>query len=100
MSDNSDSFLFQLFYQHVRDINRTDTSICFSTYFKLLCFLYSVVETAKEDDLSPYHYLRYLFETLPNMDLRNKIEIDKVLPWSSSLPSACRVPIKSEANKT
>lgn len=62
--------------------------------------MYSVVETAKENDLSPYHYLRYLFETLPNMDLTNKIEIDKVLPWSSSLPSACRVPIKSEANKT
>ncbi|MCD1164026.1 transposase domain-containing protein [Peribacillus sp. N3] len=56
--------------------------------------------TAKENDLSPYHYLRYLFETLPNMDLTNKKEIDKVLPWSSSLPSACRVPIKSEANKT
>ena len=62
--------------------------------------MYSVVETAKENDLSPYHYLRYLFETLPNMDLTNKKEIDKVLPWSSSLPSACRVPIKSEANKT
>ena len=30
----------------------------------------------------------------------NNKEIDKVLPWSSSLPSACRVPIKSEANKT
>lgn len=62
--------------------------------------MYSVVETAKENDLSPYNYLRYLFETLPNMDLTNKKEIDKVLPWSFSLPSACRVPIKGEANKT
>jgi hypothetical protein len=62
--------------------------------------MYSVVETAKENDLSPYHYLRYLFKMLPNMDLTNKKEIDKVLPWSSSLPSACRVPIKREANKT
>ncbi|MFS0667703.1 IS66 family transposase [Peribacillus frigoritolerans] len=61
--------------------------------------MYSVVETAKENDLSPYHYLRYLFETLPNMDLTNKKEIDKVLPWSSSLPSACRVPIKVKQTK-
>lgn len=28
------------------------------------------------------------------------IQIDKVLSWSSSLPSACRVPIKREANQT
>lgn len=62
--------------------------------------MYIVVVTAKEKDLSPFHYLRYLFEMLINMDLTNKIEIDKVLPWSSSLSSACRVPIKCEANKT
>ncbi|PEB38600.1 MULTISPECIES: transposase domain-containing protein [Bacillus] len=57
------------------------------------------VETAKENNLSPYHYLLYLFETLPNIDLNNKEEIDKVLPWSTDLPSRCRVPKKSEANK-
>ncbi|WP_256217056.1 transposase domain-containing protein [Bacillus sp. 491mf] len=61
--------------------------------------MYSVVETAKENNLSPYHYLRYLFETLPNINLNNKEEIDKVLPWSKDLPSSCRVPKKSEANK-
>ncbi|MDM5155480.1 transposase domain-containing protein [Bacillus sp. DX1.1] len=55
--------------------------------------------TAKENNLSPYHYLCYLFETLPNIDLNNKEEIDKVLPWSMDLPSSCRVPKKSEANK-
>ncbi|MEH7015104.1 transposase domain-containing protein [Bacillus sp. JJ63] len=51
-------------------------------------------ETAKENNLSPYHYLRYLFETLSNIDLNNKEEIDKVLPWSIDLPSSCRVPKK------
>ncbi|MFJ8530594.1 transposase domain-containing protein [Bacillus sp. NPDC094106] len=61
--------------------------------------MYSVVETAKENGLSPFHYLRYLFETLPNIDVNNKEEIDKVLPWSTDLPSRCRVPKKSEANK-
>lgn len=59
----------------------------------------SVVETAKENGLSPYHYLRYLFETLPNIDLNNKEEIDKVLQWSTDLLSRCRVPKKSEVNK-
>jgi transposase len=34
----------------------------------------SVIETAKENNLSSY-----LFETLPNIDLNNKEEIDKVL---------------------
>ncbi|KMQ19167.1 hypothetical protein TU70_09310 [Bacillus mycoides] len=60
--------------------------------------MYSVVETAKENGLSPYHYLRYLFETLPNIDLNNKEELDKILPWSADLPSSCRVPKKSEVN--
>lgn len=27
-----------------------------------------------------------------------KEEIDKVLPWSTDLPSSCKVPKKSEAN--
>jgi len=61
--------------------------------------MYSVVETAKENNLSPYHYLRYLFETLPNIDLNNKEEIDKVLPWSMDLPSSCRVPKKVKQTK-
>lgn len=61
--------------------------------------MYSVVETAKENNLSPYHYLRYLFETLYNIDLKNKEEINKVLPWSTDLPSRCRVLNKSEENK-
>ncbi|WP_353958398.1 transposase domain-containing protein [Bacillus sp. DX4.1] len=58
-----------------------------------------LVETVKENNLIPYHYLLYLFETLPNIDLNNKEEIDKVWPWSTDLPSRCRVPKKSEVNK-
>jgi hypothetical protein len=33
---------------------------------------YSIVETAKENELNPYYYLRHLFETLPNIDLTNE----------------------------
>ncbi|WP_336992211.1 hypothetical protein [Bacillus toyonensis] len=53
----------------------------------------------KENNLSPYHYLRYLFETLPYIVLNNKEEIDKVLPWSMDLPSSSKIPRKSEENK-
>lgn len=53
--------------------------------------IYSVVETAKENGLNPYYYLRYLFEKLPNIDLTDQQELDKLLPWSPHLPVVCRV---------
>jgi transposase len=53
--------------------------------------IYSIVETAKENGLNPYYYLRYLFEVLPNMDTKDESAIDKVLPWSTTLPIYCRV---------
>lgn len=56
--------------------------------------MYSVIETSKENNLSSYHYLRYLFETLPNIDLHNKEEINKVFPCSTDLQSRCRMPKK------
>ncbi|WP_261723015.1 transposase domain-containing protein [Bacillus anthracis] len=58
--------------------------------------MYSVIETSKENNLSPYHYLRYLFEMLPNIDLHNKEEINKVFPWSTDLQSRCRMPKKMQ----
>src|SRR5699024_8467192 len=33
--------------------------------------IYSVVETAKENGLNPFNYLKYLFEILPNMDIED-----------------------------
>lgn len=51
--------------------------------------IYSLVETAKENGLSPYAYLTYLFEQLPNM---TTAQLDEVLPWSPTLPTSCRVP--------
>lgn len=51
--------------------------------------IYSIVETAKENGLNPYYYLRYLFEKLPNMDLTDMNALDKLLPWSTNLPVSC-----------
>lgn len=53
--------------------------------------IYSIVETAKENDLNPYYYLRYLFEELPNLDPKDQNALDKLLPWSETLPIHCRL---------
>lgn len=56
--------------------------------------IYSVIETAKANGLSPFHYLTYLFETLPNIDLDEATELDALLPWSSALPEFCKAASK------
>jgi transposase len=54
--------------------------------------IYSVIETAKANNLNPLHYLTYLFEQLPNIDTTNVDLLDTYLPWSESLPANCRKP--------
>ncbi|CAB3393533.1 protein of unknown function [Kyrpidia spormannii] len=52
--------------------------------------VYSIVETAKENGLNPYEYLRYLFERLPNVDVNDTTVLDRLLPWSPELPESVR----------
>jgi transposase len=49
-----------------------------------------MTETAKENGLSPYAYLKYLLEQLPNIDLEDPAELDRLMPWSNELPALCR----------
>lgn len=49
--------------------------------------IYSVIETAKENDLRPFEYLKFLFEALPNTTTG---AIESLLPWSVELPQCCR----------
>jgi transposase len=56
--------------------------------------IYSVIESAKENGLNPFEYLKYLFEQLPNLDTKNIENIDALLPWSATLPDVCKVPQK------
>jgi hypothetical protein len=58
--------------------------------------IYSVVETAKENELDPFNYLSYLFQELPNIDTTDKTKLSEFLPWSPTLPQECRVPKKSK----
>lgn len=57
--------------------------------------VFSVIETAKENGLRPYEYLRYLFEQLPNITTS---QIDALLPWSESLPEYVKVPKASQTH--
>ena len=50
--------------------------------------MYSIIETAKENGLHPFHYLKFLLENLPNSTTDN---IESLLPWSKNLPDCCRV---------
>jgi len=52
--------------------------------------VYSMIETAKENKLIPFEYVRYLLERLPNMDITNPDALDKLLPWSNELPDQCK----------
>jgi hypothetical protein len=51
---------------------------------------YSIVETAKENGLNPFLYLQHLFEQLPNIDANDEGALDKLLPWSQTLPDVIR----------
>jgi len=52
--------------------------------------LYSIVETAKENGLIPFEYLKYLLERLPNIDTNDRTAVDTLLPYSEEIPDYCR----------
>lgn len=49
--------------------------------------LYSLVETAKENNLSPYKYIKFLLENIPNTKTS---ELENLLPWAQDVKSNCR----------
>lgn len=53
---------------------------------KASAIIYSLVETAKGNNLNPFKYLEYLLDKLPNIDLNNQEEIDALLAWNIKLP--------------
>jgi len=46
--------------------------------------IYSIIETAKKR-LRPFEYLKYIFETMPNIPKEN---YHTLLPWSKDLPDS------------
>jgi len=53
---------------------------------------YSIIETAKENHLNPFQYIKFLLEALPGA---NTSDLEALLPWSEKLPEECRVPVKA-----
>lgn len=59
--------------------------------------IYSISETAKLNNLRPYHYFKYLLTELPKLcDEKGNIDsttnLDHLLPWATELPEECRKP--------
>lgn len=66
---------------------------------KSSAMLYSIVETAKANELNIYQYFKHLLTEIPkHMDDTNLDFLDKMLPWSKELPEICHK--KSQPQKT
>lgn len=61
--------------------------------------VYSISETAKLNNLRPYHYFKYILTELPkHCDKKGNIEpakLDYLMPWSEGLPEECKKPRRS-----
>ena len=58
---------------------------------KTSAIIYSLVETAKSNNLKPYDYLQYLLEEIPkHMEDTDRTFLEKLLPWSEDLPAGIR----------
>ena len=58
---------------------------------KTSAIIYSIVETAKANDLKPYNYVQYLLEEIPkHMNDTNYSFLEDLLPWSENLPAEIR----------
>ena len=53
--------------------------------------VYSLVETAKANNLNIFSCLEYLLQYLPNMDYLNEPELlDDLMPWSEEVKHICK----------
>lgn len=53
--------------------------------------VYSIIETAKANDLNPYEYLRFLFKNQPCMQFCQHPEfLEDLLPWDPEVQSLCK----------
>lgn len=54
--------------------------------------VFSIVETAKANGLNPHKYLEYLLREIPSMEIvKDKEELDSLLPWDPTIQAACAV---------
>lgn len=61
--------------------------------------VYSIIETAKENNLDLFRYLTYLFENLPNINVKDTAALENLLPWTEAIQSKFSVPQKPTRSK-
>jgi transposase len=59
--------------------------------------VYSMIESAKANQLNPYMYLVFLFTKLPSIKELSPESLNPFLPWSSELPQWCHNSVESKA---
>lgn len=65
---------------------------------KASAILYSIVETAKANDLNIYQYFKHLLTEIPkHMEDTDLSFLDSLLPWSKQLPAECRKKKKTKS---
>lgn len=58
---------------------------------KASAIVYSLLETAKANDLDPERYLKYLFEKLLNTaNFKDAETLDQYLPWATKPQEKCK----------
>jgi len=56
---------------------------------------YSIIETAKENGLAPYEYMKHIFEVAPNLNfISNTDAALELLPWNPTVQETCKIPKK------
>ena len=58
---------------------------------EVTCLLYSVVRTAVDNNLDPFKYLNYIFNTIGTYTNSKEFDIDDYVPWSDKLPNEIRL---------
>lgn len=61
--------------------------------------IYSLMLSAKANGYTTYGYFSYLFDNIRYVDLNNKEELRKLLPYSSEIPEYYKIMTKSEIKK-
>lgn len=58
---------------------------------KASAVVYSIVETAKANNLNVYMYLVHIFSKMPGLDFKtDPALLDDFMPWSQKIPDYCR----------
>ena len=55
---------------------------------KASAIYFSLIETAKENDLDPYRYLTWVLKTAPTLNMKDCDQVEKLLPTNA--PEECR----------